>query len=95
MYPCGGKHFIDDLRAAANRAARAAPTEMLSHGMSRVPAASLAGICFVVAWVAGAAALADYIFRLPFALQVLYFAVAGFVWVFPVRWLMLWAAHQR
>ncbi len=63
--------------------------------MSRVPIAALAGLCFIVAWIAGAAVLADLVFRLPFAVQVLYFAVAGFVWVFPVRWLMLWAAGQR
>jgi hypothetical protein len=87
--------FIEEPRAAAKRAGRARPGSLLRQRMSRVPAASIAGICFVVAWISGAAVLADYIFRLNFALQVLYFAVAGFVWVFPVRWLMLWAVHQR
>jgi hypothetical protein len=38
---------------------------------------------------------ADQVFKLPFAVQLVYFAVAGFVWVFPIRWLMLWAAHRR
>jgi hypothetical protein len=28
-------------------------------------------------------------------LQFAYYATAGFVWVFPVRWLMLWAAPMR
>jgi hypothetical protein len=29
------------------------------------------------------------------AAQLGYFVVAGSIWVFPVRWLMLWAAGQR
>jgi hypothetical protein len=24
-----------------------------------------------------------------------FFVITGFVWVFPVRWLMLWAAGKR
>ncbi len=68
---------------------------MLHRRMSRIPVACLAGLSFIIAWIAGAAVLSDYVFRLPFLVQVVYFAVAGFVWVFPVRWLMLWAANQR
>jgi hypothetical protein len=39
--------------------------------------------------------LSDHVRGLNLGVQFVYFAVAGFVWVFPVRWLMLWAAHQR
>jgi hypothetical protein len=63
--------------------------------MSRVPIASLAGLAFMAAWIATAMVLADHIYPLGFAIEFIYFAVAGFVWVFPIRWLMLWAAHQR
>lgn len=39
--------------------------------------------------------LADHVYAMNFAVQFIYFAVAGLVWVFPIRWLMLWAAHMR
>jgi hypothetical protein len=66
------------------------------HTMSyRIAVATLAGLVFILGWIAGAAILADLVFRLPFLIQLPYFALAGFVWVFPVRWLMLWAAHRR
>ena len=63
--------------------------------MPRIAIASLAGILFLSVWVAAAMVAADPILRLNFAVQLCYFAVAGFVWVFPIRWLMLWAARQR
>ena len=37
--------------------------------------------------------LGDTVRGQPTLVQFLYYAVAGFVWVFPVRWLMLWAAR--
>ncbi len=61
----------------------------------RVLIATLAGLAFVAAWIAAAAVLADRVLALPIAAQFVYFAIAGFAWVFPVRWLMLWAAHRR
>jgi hypothetical protein len=57
--------------------------------------ATLAGLVFVTVWIAGAMIVADRVFRLNFVIQVVYFGVAGFVWVFPIRWLMLWSVHQR
>ena len=63
--------------------------------MSRTPFAAIAGLLFVVFWIAGATVLADHVRGLNMAIQCAYYATAGFVWVFPVRWLMLWAAHMR
>ena len=63
--------------------------------ISRIPVASLAGLTFMAAWIAAAMVLADHVFALNFAVQFVYFAVVGFVWVFPIRWLMLWSVHQR
>jgi hypothetical protein len=63
--------------------------------MGRTVTACIAGCAFLILWVGAATILADHVSGLNFAVQFLYFAVAGFVWVFPVRWLMLWAAHQR
>jgi hypothetical protein len=63
--------------------------------MFRIFTASVAGLVFLAGWIAAAMVLADHVFALNVGVQLLYFAVVGFVWVFPIRWLMLWAAHQR
>jgi hypothetical protein len=63
--------------------------------MSRVPIAAAAGLVFLGGWLAGATVLADYVRPLNMVVQFAYFATAGFVWVFPIRWLMLWGAHKR
>ncbi len=62
--------------------------------MSRPTAATLMGIAFVIAYVAAAITLPD---ALPqhWAVQAVYFLIAGVVWVFPIRWLMLWSVHKR
>ena len=49
----------------------------------------------IAAGAAAATVLADHVFALNFLVQFVYFAVVGFVWVFPIRWLMLWSVHQR
>ncbi len=62
--------------------------------MSRPFAAAVMGIAFVIAYVAAAITLPDF---LPshWAVQAVYFLVAGVVWVFPIRWLMLWSVGKR
>ena len=62
--------------------------------MSRPTAAALMGIAFVIAYVAAAVTLVD---ALPqhWAVQAVYFLVAGIAWVMPIRWLMLWSVHKR
>lgn len=61
----------------------------------RIAIATVAGLVFVAVWVAGAMVLADQVLHLNMAVQFLYFATAGFAWVVPIRWLMLWAARKR
>jgi hypothetical protein len=56
--------------------------------MSRIPIATAAVLLVVIAWIAAATLLADYV-------RPLHWAIAGFAWVFPVRWLMLWGARMR
>jgi hypothetical protein len=63
--------------------------------MSRTPIAVLAIIAVVIGWISAATILGDYVRPLHWSIQALYYPVAGFAWVFPVRWLMLWAAHKR
>ena len=46
-------------------------------------------------WIAGATVLADQVRPLHWAVQAIYYPIAGFGWVFPVWWLMLWGAHKR
>ena len=62
--------------------------------MSRPFIASVAGIAFVVAYIAAAITLPDV---LPghWAVQAVYFLIAGVAWVFPIRWLMFWSVGKR
>ena len=62
--------------------------------MSRPFAASLIGIVFVIAYVAAAITVPDFLPANGFV-QAAYFLVAGVIWVFPVRWLMLWSVGKR
>lgn len=63
--------------------------------MSRTPVAAIAGLVFVAAYIAAAISLPDLFGRMHWAIEAAYWCLAGVVWVFPVRWLMLWAVHKR
>jgi hypothetical protein len=55
----------------------------------------VAGLAGFVAYLAVAVTLYDAVARTNWAVQAVYFVIAGLLWVLPARWLMLWAAHQR
>jgi hypothetical protein len=63
--------------------------------MSRVPFAVLLGLVGFVAYCVAVVTLADWVLHAAWPLQAVYFVAAGTLWVFPARWLMLWAAHMR
>jgi hypothetical protein len=63
--------------------------------MLRAPSALLAGLAGFVAYAAGAVWLADQLAPMHWAVQALYFLVAGVLWVVPARWLMIWAFRRR
>jgi hypothetical protein len=63
--------------------------------MPRVPIAAFAILGLVTFWIAAATVLGDYVRPLHWTIQAVYYPIAGFAWVFPVRWLMLWGAHKR
>jgi hypothetical protein len=63
--------------------------------MSRIPIAVCLGLGGFLAYTIAAVILADRLGPMPWPVQLVYFAVAGVLWVFPARWLMLWAAHLR
>jgi hypothetical protein len=60
----------------------------------RIVVAVVAGLLGFLLYVAAVVALADQMPR-HWAVQVLYFVVAGSAWVVPARWLMLWAARMN
>lgn len=63
--------------------------------MSRPSIATIAGLLFVFFYIAAAVTLPDHVGRMNWAVEALYWCVAGIVWVFPIRWLMLWSVHKR
>lgn len=63
--------------------------------MSRPVIATLAGLLFVFLYITVAVMLPDLLGRTHWAAEAVYWCVAGIVWVFPVRWLMLWSVGKR
>ena len=62
--------------------------------MSRPLVATLAGLAFIFAYIIAVITLPDVLPR-QWVFQAAYFLVAGVVWVFPIRWLMLWSVGKR
>jgi hypothetical protein len=52
------------------------------------------GVAFIIVYIVAAITLPDVLPQ-HWAVQAIYFLVAGVVWVLPVRWLMLWSVHKR
>jgi len=63
--------------------------------MSRVLIALFSGLVFFLVYVVAAMTVADRITGLNWIVQLVYFAIAGSLWVFPVWGLMVWAARGR
>jgi Protein of unknown function (DUF2842) len=62
--------------------------------VSRILPATLVGLAGFTAYLVAAVTLFDRVASAHWAVQALYFVVAGTLWVIPARWLMLWAAHK-
>lgn len=63
--------------------------------MSRPLLATLAGLVFILAYIVLAILIPEWTGRLHWLLEAIYWAIAGIVWVFPIRWLMLWSVGKR
>jgi len=63
--------------------------------MSRTSIALLIGSIGLLLYLVLVLWIGDWVQGLHWALQVPYFVVAGFIWVFPVRSLIYWAAGVR
>lgn len=64
------------------------------RGMSRPMIAFLIGTVGFIAYVMVVTALADPVVEAHWLLQLLFYAVAGVAWVFPVVRLMRWGAGR-
>ena len=65
------------------------------NSRSRTPVATVAGVVFILAYIVLAVTLPDLLLPQHWAVQALYWCVAGVLWVFPIWWLMAWAVRQR
>jgi hypothetical protein len=61
--------------------------------MSRNLIASLAGIGGFLAYVAVVLLLSDHVRSLHWTVELLFYAVAGIIWVWPAKWLIAWAVR--
>ena len=63
--------------------------------MSRPTLATLAGLAFLLAYVFAVVQIPESVGRMHWAVEAVYWGIAGIVWVLPIRWLMLWSVHKR
>ncbi len=63
--------------------------------MSRKSLALIIGFFGLIAYLVLVLWVGDWVQTLHWAIQVPFYVLAGFVWVFPVKALMLWAVGAR
>jgi hypothetical protein len=63
--------------------------------MSRSSLAFLIGLIGFIAYIGAAVALGDVVVHRHWLLQLAYYLVAGIVWVFPAKWLIVWAVKPQ
>ena len=61
--------------------------------MSKPMLAGIIGILGFLLYVAAVIMLADHVLGTHWTLEVVYFALAGIVWVWPAKALIIWAAR--
>lgn len=62
--------------------------------MARVWLATAVGLVGFLLYVGLVLRLADAVAPMHWAVQFVFFALAGVAWVVPARWLILWAARR-
>lgn len=63
--------------------------------MSRNATAALIGVLGFLVYVAVVVTLGDHLIGRHWALQALYYLVAGFAWTWPALWLIRWAVRPE
>jgi hypothetical protein len=61
--------------------------------MSKSMLASIIGIVGFLLYVAGVILLADHVLGTHWTVEFVYFALAGILWVWPAKALIIWAAR--
>ena len=61
--------------------------------MSKPMLAGITGILGFLLYVAAVIMLADYVLGTHWTVEFVYFALAGIVWVWPAKALIIWAAR--
>lgn len=62
--------------------------------MSRTAIATLAGIFGLTAYLFVVLAIGDHVQTLHWAIQAVFYTVAGLIWVWPIRSLMYWSVRK-
>jgi hypothetical protein len=63
--------------------------------MTRITVAALGGILGFILYVMVVVALADHVLTQHWLLQLVYFTLAGTLWAWPAKALMVWGAGGR
>ena len=63
--------------------------------MSRPTVATITGLLFVTLYIVAAITIRDAVGPMHWAIQLLYWCIAGVIWVFPIWYLMLWSVYKR
>jgi len=69
------------------------PVAIIWNFMSRANTAILIGILGFAAYVVAVLILAEFVIGTHWAVEFVFFAVTGIVWVWPAKWLMFWGAR--
>ena len=64
------------------------------HRMSRTAIATLAGIFGLTAYLIAVLVIGDHVQTLHWAIQAVFYTIAGLVWVLPIRSLMYWSVGK-
>jgi len=65
------------------------------HAMSRTPLALLIAFVGLSVYLGVVLWVGDWVQTLHWALQVPFYVIAGFAWVFPIKALIFWAARVQ
>lgn len=69
------------------------PAHSYLRAMSKPTLAGIIGIIGFLVYVAAVIILADHVLGTHWTLEFIYFALAGIVWVWPAKALIIWAAR--
>jgi hypothetical protein len=87
--------FVPVFRKLRGRNTNVLIEGVLVPAMSRPTLAFLIGVVGFIAYIAVIVAVGDFVVNRHWLIQLVYYGVAGIVWVIPARWLIVWAVRGR